>query len=234
MNRYTLILFLSLALIGKLSAQTKTFLGFRGGAQVSTAFIAHTIFPTNLDTDFITTSHFGLVVKHFNFKAINKVGINAGLQTGLNYIQRGWKQNFTDTENLDPYTIRLDYLELPLEAILYGGKGNTKVFGTLGIYYERLINNVAKNTPDPNFLGRDDFYTYDRGRDPENGYGARLSFGVFSAFPFGTLQLEAFSSVSFSGVFNFGDRTTRIPDLANPYSIGLSVAYFFEFGDMEF
>ncbi len=228
-------------LLGCFSAasQSKTFVGLRAGGQFSSAFITHTIFIPNIDTDFIQNAHAGVVVKHFNFKALNPKSLNAGFQTGVNFIQRGWQQNFTD-ENLDPYRINLNYLEFPIEGIIYGGKGKTKVFGTLGIYYERLLGSSEKNRPvaqlesDGVSVGVDDFYTYDSDRDPENGYGTRISFGVFSEFPFGTLQVEAFTSISFSGVFDFEDRTTQIPDQSNLYSIGLSLSYFIGFGELDF
>ncbi len=229
------LIFFCLIVVGWVTqAQSKTFVGVRAGGQFSSAYIAHTVRPVNIDTDFTQTGHAGLVVKHFNFKNVSKLGINAGLQSSINYIQRGWKQLFSAENQLDPYTVRLDYLEVPLEAILYGGKGNTKVYGTMGIYYERLINSSEKNRPLEDQLGRDDFETYDAARDPENGYGARFSLGVFRTFPFGALQLEAFSSVSFSGVFNFDNRTTEIPDQSNLYSIGLSLGYFIGFGKLDF
>lgn len=234
LQRFILTLLVILSLVSGLKGQTKTYIGIRGGAQVSSAFIAHTAFPINMNTDFIQTPHAGFVVKHFNFKTRNKVGINAGIQGSINYIQRGWKQNFQLLSGLDPYTAKLDYLEVPVEAILYGGKDKTKVFGTMGLYYERLIGNNLSDMPDPDLLDRDDFYTYEEDRDRKNGYGGRFSFGVFSDFPFGAIQLEIFTSISFSGVFEFGDRTTGIPDQSNLYSIGLSLAYFIPFGKMDF
>ena len=224
-----------LILIGFLAfGQSKTFVGVRAGAQTSSAYIAHSIRAVNMDTDFTTTAHAGLVLKHFNFKGLKRGALNAGLQTGVNYIQRGWRQVFSEENNLPDYSVRLDYLEFPVEAVIYAGKGNTKFFGTAGIYYERLINSAEKNRPNEDELGRDEFNTYIESRDPKNGYGGRASLGVFSTFPFGTIQLEAFTSVSFSGVFEFENRTTDIPDQSNLYSIGISLGYFIGFGKMDF
>lgn len=232
MRHYLSILFLLGGLLA--SGQSKTFLGVRAGAQTSSAYIAHSIRAVNMDTDFTTNAHAGLVVKHFNFKSLKKGGLHAGLQSGVNYIQRGWRQVFSEENNLPDYSVRLDYLELPVEAIIYAGKGDTKIFGTMGVYYERLLSSTEKNRPNEEDLGRDEFNTYIESRDPKNGYGARASLGLFSTFPFGTIQLEAFTSVSFSGVFEFDNRTTDIPDQSNLYSIGLSIGYFIGFGKMDF
>jgi len=215
-------------------SQSKTFIGIRGGGQFSSAYITHTVRPYNFNSEFTQTINAGLVVKHFNFKSINKLGINAGIQSGVNYVQKGWKQEFTPLSGIEPYEIQLDYLEFPIEAVLYGGKGSTKFFGTMGIYYERLIENKDSNRPNEDELGRDEFETYVRERDPEDGYGLRGSLGGMSTFPFGTLQLVAFSSVSFSGVFEFDNRTTEVPDQSNLYVIGVSLGYFIGFGKMDF
>ncbi|MEM9324639.1 MAG: outer membrane beta-barrel protein [Bacteroidota bacterium] len=237
------------------SAQSRSYIGVRGGAQGSTAFINHTLFPVNVPQpmSLVVTQHYGVVFKHFNFRRVTGRGVHAGLQVGVNYIQRGWKQAFnsqliddpTDTlgpvvSQLEPYTARLNYLEFPVEGILYWGKGQTKFFGTLGIYYERLIGSDLDERPDEELLGRDDFFTYEPDRDRENGYGGRLSLGAFSDFSFGTLQLEVFSSISFSGLFGFGTRNapgpglTPIPDQSVLMSFGVSMAYLLPFGKMDF
>ncbi len=218
------------------SAQTRTDVGIRGGYQLSSAFINHTLFPVNLRTDFIPTYHFGVVVKHFSFRRPSGKGVHAGFQLGANYIERGWRQTFGLTSPLQPLDTKLGYLEFPIEAILYGGKGQTKFFGTLGIYYERLVTSETPEAPSDEDLEitREDFYTYDPDRDPENGYGIRASLGAFVDLPFGTVQLEAFTSVSFSGVFEYGTRNTMIPDQSNLYSVGGSVSYFLSFGKLEF
>jgi len=238
-RRFILISCLFLAASAIASAQSRTDIGIRGGYQFSSAFIAHTLFPVNLSTDFIQNGHVGVVVKHFNFRRATGKGVHAGIQLGANYIQRGWRQTFSLGSPLPPYDARINYLEVPLEAILYGGKGRAKFFGTLGIYFERVIGNDLPDPPDEELLGRDDFFTYEPDRDPKNGYGIRASLGSFVDLPFGTIQLEVFTSFSFRGVFEYRTRSPRppdevIPDQSNLYSVGLSAAYFLSFGKLEF
>ena len=222
---------------GVAQGQTRTYIGIRGGGQASSAYIAHTIFPINMDLTFLETAHAGVVFKHFNFRSNNPKALHAGFQSGINFIQRGWKQNFTTESGLQPYQTKLGYLEVPIEAILYWGQKRTKFFITMGLYYERLLTDRSKNRPTADQLEsiRDDFFEYDPTRnDRQNGYGGRVAFGAFTDLPFGTIQLELFSSISFSGLFAFTNRTTAIPDQSNLYSIGLSAAYLFRFGKMEF
>lgn len=193
-----------------------------------------------MDVSFVETAHVGAVFKHFNFRSTNPKALHAGFQTGINYIERGWQQNFPTAFNYQPYQTRLGYLEVPIEAVLYWGQKRTKFFLSMGLYYERLISNRAKNRPTAEQIAnldavQTDFYEYDESRnDRVNGYGGRVAFGAFSDLPFGTIQLEVFSSVSFSGVFEFTNRATTIPDQSNLYSIGLSAAYLIRFGKMEF
>ena len=238
-RRFILLCGLSIAISTLTSAQSRTDIGIRSGYQFSSAFITHSLFPVNLRTDFIQNGHFGVVVKHFNFRRVTGKGVHAGLQLSANYIQRGWRQTFSLGSPLPPLDTRLSYLEIPVEAILYGGSGRTKFFGTLGIYFERLVSSDVPDSPDDELLGRDDFFTYQPDRDPENGYGIRASLGSFVDLPFGTVQLELFTSVSFSGVFEFGNRSPRPPDEVIPdqsvlYSVGLSAGYFISFGKLEF
>ncbi|MDW3193304.1 MAG: outer membrane beta-barrel protein [Cytophagales bacterium] len=228
---------LSLSVIGY--GQSRTYVGLRAGGQASSAFIVHTIFPVNMDVSFIETAHVGAVFKHFNFRSTNPSALQAGFQSGINYIERGWQQNFPDAAELEPYQTRLGYLEVPIEAVLYWGQKNTKFYLTMGLYYERLISDRSKNRPTAEQIAelddlQTDFWEYEAARDRVNGYGGRFALGAFTDLPFGTIQLEVFSSVSFSGVFEFTNRTTEIPDQSNLYSIGLSAAYLLRFGSLEF
>ncbi len=235
---FVLVGFMSLSLMVR--AQTRSYVGLRAGGQASSAYIVHTIFPINMDLSFVETAHVGLLFKHFNFRSTNPKALHAGFQTGINYIQRGWQQNFPDEFALQPYQTRLGYLEVPMEAVLYWGQKRTKFFLTMGLYYERLITDRSKNRPTEEQIvdleaASTSFFEYDESRgDRLNGYGGRFAFGAFTDLPFGTIQLELFTSISFSGVFEFTNRTTAIPDQSNLYSIGLSAAYMLRFGKLEF
>lgn len=238
--RFRFIIWIICACLSVISyGQSRTYVGLRAGGQASSAYIVHTIFPVNMDISFVETAHVGAVFKHFNFRSTNPKALQAGFQSGINYIERGWQQNFRSTIVPEPYQARLGYLEVPIEAVLYWGQKNTKFYLTMGLYYERLISDRSKNRPTAEQITaldgiQTDFYAYEEARDRVNGYGGRFAFGAFTDLPFGTIQLELFTSISFSGVFEFTNRTTEIPDQSNLYSIGLSAAYLLRFGKLEF
>ena len=233
------IVFLLLSILGhnEINGQSKSFAGVRLGSQYSSAYIEHSIFPINLKTGFIRNQHAGVFYRYYNFKRKNgNAPVDFGLQLGVNYIQRGWKQIFEDGSGIKPYQATLSYLEVPVEGLVYHGKKNTKLYLTIGVYYERLLYVKLDNSPEESLLEKvsDEFHTYEPERDRSNGYGIRSSLGLQNKFPFGTLHIEAFTSVSFSGFIDYGNRTTRLPDQSNLFGIGLSIGYSIGWGKLDF
>ncbi|MEQ9403394.1 MAG: outer membrane beta-barrel protein [Cyclobacteriaceae bacterium] len=208
--------------------QSKTYVGLKGGAQVNSAFLRHTIFNFNARTTFNPGVHSGLQIKHFSKK--KEVFLNSGIQGGINYIQRGWTQTFKN-EGLPNYSVTMNYLEIPIEGFGYFGNKN-KYFISGGMFVEFLLD--SEKDPDPVGITVTDFATYVPGRDRTVGYGGRLSGGVFRDFPFGSLHLEGFITYSFSNFINAGDLTNdQLPDISNLWSVGVSVGYFISFGKLE-
>lgn len=205
-------------------AQT-TYVGIKAGGQASTAFIEHTIFNLNMNTTFLPGVNGGVFVKY-----LSKPGdtfLNSGIQFGVNYVQKGWRQTFLTNE--PSYTSRMNYIEVPIEGFGYFG-GKNKYFISAGFYTEFLVSTDADPDPNANNLGGADFYTYDEGRDRKIGYGARLGGGIFRDMSIGTFQLEGFFSYSFSNFINPGDLTTEIPDLSNHWMVGFTVGYMISLG----
>ena len=205
-------------------AQT-TYVGVKAGGHVSSAFIEHTIFNTNLNSTFVPGVNGGVFVKYL--PKPGKTFLNSGFQFGVNYVQKGWKQTFLTNE--PSYNARMNYLEVPLEGFGYFG-GKNKYFISAGLYMEFLLSTDNDPDPDPDNLGGADFYTYDEDRDREVGYGARLGGGLFRELSIGTFQVEGFFSYSFSNFIDPGDLTTETPDLSNHWMIGFTVGYMISLG----
>lgn len=204
----------------------KVYLGVKAGGHVSSSYIEHTVFNINLNSTFLPGVNGGAFIRY-----LPKPGdsfLNSGIQLGVNYVQKGWKQTFLTNE--DNYKVRMNYLEIPLEGIGYFG-GKNKYFISAGLYAEFLLS--VNKSDDPNLanLGGADFYTYDADRDRQLGYGARLGGGIFRDLTIGTFQLEGFFSYSFSNFINPGDLTTETPDLSNHWAVGFTLGYMIHFGE---
>ncbi|MEO9484221.1 MAG: outer membrane beta-barrel protein [Ekhidna sp.] len=205
-------------------AQT-TYVGVKAGGHVSNAFIEHTIFNLNLNSTFLPGINGGAFVRYV--PKPGKTVLNSGIQLGVNYVQKGWKQTFLTNE--PSYTARMNYLEIPLEGFGYFG-GQNKYFISAGFYMEVLMSVDKDAEPDETNTGGADFYTYDESRDRDLGYGARLGGGVFRDLAIGTFQVEGFFSYSFSNFINPGDLTTETPDLSNHWMVGFTVGYMIAIG----
>ncbi len=221
-------------MLGTLVAQSqiKGFVGVKGGGQISTVYIEHTMYNTFLNANFIPGYHGGLILKLFTNQSRSSF-LNAGLQTGLGFERKGWKQTFLTDE--PSFRTQLSYVNLPIEALIYAGKGNTKFFFTLGIYAEQLISSNKSPTPNLDNLGSGvEFYTFEDGRDNTFGYGGRISVGVQHQFPFGMIHLDGFFTYSLSSLIKSDNLADRLPDLTNQYVFGFSAAYLIPFGKMKF
>lgn len=229
MHRIILVVLICFAF--EANAQIKGFVGVKGGGQLSAAYIEHTIYNLFINVDPIPGFHIGPTLKVFTNK--RDEGLNAGLQLSAMYMQKGWRQRFPVTTE-PSYTSRMNYLEIPVEAIIYGGKEKVKLFFTLGMYLEYLLSLEQDPTPDIDNIGLADFYTYEEDRDKKLGYGGRGSAGIWYESSIGTFQLEGFFTFSISNMIKYGTLDSRVPDLSNHYVFGVSVSYLIPFGKMEF
>lgn len=213
--------------------QTKTYVGFKAGGQINSAYMVHNAFRFRMNNTFKSGINSGFTIKHFPKK--RDTFFNTGIQGGVNFMQRGWIQSFKGT-GIANYSVGMNYLEFPIEGIGYFGN-KTKYFIGGGFYAEYLLSSSKDDDPfdrsDPNFSTLD-FATYEEDRDRKGGYGARFSGGVFRDFPFGSLHLEGFFTYSFSNFIDAGDLTNdQLPNISNLWSLGLSVGYFISFGKLE-
>ncbi len=210
------------------TAQTKTLIGLKAGGGVSTIFMAHTLFPINAEVGIIPTVHAGIVFVHF--PNTYDLAVNAGIQLGINYVQKGWSQSFPFTDTPDHVT-RIDYIEVPLEAFGYLGNQN-KYYLSAGIFVQQAIYRQVDAAPAD--VGFSDFFLYDFNKDRRLGYGPRASAGAFRELNNGqTLKLEAYFTMNIRSVYDFEPITSGVPDQALTFSFGASVAYLFSFGDLK-
>ncbi|MEM9896612.1 MAG: outer membrane beta-barrel protein [Bacteroidota bacterium] len=215
---------LSVINVNTLSSQG-LYLGGKGGGQAISSYIEHSIFNLSMRTTIIPGGHGGFFMKYLPEQRDNVI-INSGVQLGVNYVQKGWGQEFLSAQ--PDYQMRLNYLEIPLEGILYVGN-RSKYFITLGCFVEFLMDTESDPIPDLGNLGGSDFYTYEQGRDREIGYGFRASGGFFQDFSFGQVHLEGFFSYSVSNFINPGDLTTETPDISNLWVVGGAIGYLIPF-----
>ncbi|MCP4458227.1 MAG: PorT family protein [Cytophagales bacterium] len=238
MRLYIITLLIALGFYTK--AQTKTFIGIKAGGGASTAFMQHSIFPVVMDIKWLPGINGGIQVTHFPQKFDSKV--NAGIQIGLNLVQKGWVQKLKDTSESNHKT-QISYLELPVEAVGYFGNKN-KYYVSAGIFLEYAIRANVDPTPTsaiPNsdsalsteLIGQSTFYRYQLNRDNRLNYGPRGAVGIFRETDAGIFRLEGFFSFSIRSVFDYEPIESGIPDLSLNYGAGISISYMFSFGKLE-
>ena len=227
--RYITIILLFFSIYA--SAQTKTFIGVKGGGGISSAYFEYTLANALINTEYIPSYHGGVIVRFFS--RINRSSyVNGGLQSGVTLTKKGWKQVFPTEE--PSYVTQLTYLEFPLEAMIYGGRGKTKPYFTLGMNFGHLVKVDKDPDPDLENIGQAEFYPYEESRDRTFSYGLRAGFGLQREFSFGAIHLEGYATYSMRDMLEYGSFDSGIPDLSNSYVMGFSVAYMIGFGKLDF
>ena len=218
----TVFIFFCIFCSMKSFSQGKFYLGVNGGYTAATADLFHSVNGYFWESGFVGGFQGGVVGMHFFREHI-------GFQSGVQFVQKGWKQKF-DVFAPDHHTY-LDYIEVPLLAHLYTGKGRLHFFVNGGIYFEYMVN--SKVDPVPEETGGYDFYLFDENRDQKYGYGYKVGGGVYFDFRFGTIMLEGSGSYSLSNVFNYDQFSTGIPNLSNKINVAGTIGYLVTFGAFE-
>ncbi len=221
--RLALLLMLLAGSVGSF-AQSKLYVGVNGGYTAATADLFHSVNAYNWENGFIGGFQGGLVVMNFFVEHL-------GFQSGLTYVQKGWRQKFDD--DVPDHITNLDYIELPMMAHLYSGKGNFHLYINGGIYFEYMVNSRVDPAPTPEEIGGYDFYLFDEDRDNKYGYGFKVGGGVYFDFPFGTIMAEGSGSYSLSRVFDYDRLSTGIPNLSNKINAAVTLGYLMRFGSFS-
>ncbi len=204
-------------------AQSQTYVGVVGGGHAASSYIEHTLYTLVLRSGIIPAGHAGIMVKHYN-KYNPNLKLNSGIQGGVLYSRKGWKQVFEVHPSL---TTTMDYLVLPVDAIIYLGNEKNKLFILIGIFTEFLMDSSSPDPPVPEllFFG-EEFYTYSPSRDNTFGYGLNAGLGVQKDFGFGAIHLNGFFNYSISNFIKSERRADAIPDTSNLYNVGVTIGYF--------
>ena len=124
-------LIVSVILASEASAQRKTYVGLKGGYNLSTAYFFHSFFGSDINTKMNGGFQGGII-------AMNYIRNHIGLQAELNYSQKGWIQEFDDgSPNL---ITDLNYIELPLLVNIHTGKDKLHFFANGGCFFEYLVS----------------------------------------------------------------------------------------------
>ena len=222
-----------------LQSQTKTFIGVKAGGGASTAYMQHSIFPVFTEISWIPGSTAGLQITHFPHKY--PTTMNAAIQWSLNWVQKGWRQQFSDLE-IESHKTRINYIEMPLEAVMYIGDKN-KYYFSVGFFLEYAIsenvdskpNEAVMNTTYPKLyqVGQSYFYPYNINRDFRLNYGPRGGAGVFRETNSGVFRLEFYFTFSIRSVYDYETPESAIPDLSLNYGVGVTLGYMFSLGKLN-
>jgi hypothetical protein len=193
------------------------YLGVRGGGQFSQVYFSDTFRPVNMNTGFVYGKQFGVIGKIF-------VTRHAGIQTEVNYVEKGYKQLLDSGF----YSTQMDYVEVPFMMNAYLGKRKTQFFVNLGPYFEVFLRQHEK------LLGAvkegEEFYPFDPATDRTFGYGLRASGGLNRLFPFGQLQLEGGMTITISDMLVSNRLVSNVPD-GSKHIVGfVSLAYMLPLG----
>lgn len=213
-----LLLVLITTFCQEVAAQRKTFVGVKGGYNLSTAYFFHSFYGSDIVTRMEGGFQGGII-------AMNYLRNHVGLQAELLYSQKGWKQKF-DTGQPDLIT-ELNYIELPLLVNIHTGKEQMHFFANAGCFAEYLISSSQSEEPESNNI-----YAFKESRDHKFGYGFRGGIGGFYEFDFGTLQFESSFSYSLSDVLEFETLSSGIPNSSKNIVVAFTVAYMFSFGEL--
>jgi hypothetical protein len=207
-------------------SQGKWYVGSVAGAQFSSAYIEHTVYRVDLIAKTSPGFHAGLMAQHFaDFKTSKK--LNTGVRFGALYTQRGWDQDYLDTTsagNIGTVTTKMDYLTIPFESIIYAANEDNRVFASLGVYLDFLLNYDIPDEPD-DMDPINDFWTYNPNRDNTFGYGFKGGLGLQKQLGFGQLSIEGFFSYGLSNFIETNNRAEEIPDISNHWAVGGTIGY---------
>ena len=216
-----MFLLFTIAFLNQAKGQRKTYVGLKGGYNLSSAYFFHSFYGSGINTELESGFQGGII-------AMNYIRNHIGLQAELLYTQKGWKQEF-DNEEPD-FITELDYIELPLLVNLHTGKKQLHIFANAGCFAELLVR--VKQSELPSNTGGQQFYPYNESRDHKFGYGFRGGIGAFYDFDFGTLMLEGSFSYSLSDMLDPVTLDTGIPNSSKNLVFGISVGYMFSFGEL--
>lgn len=224
MKLKSLLLAMSMSVCAGLSAQThyssNVSVGVKGGVDVSQVFFNPSVQQKLMNLGmtggvmvrYIEEDHFGLIAE-------------------LNFVQRGWKENFEEA----PYDYKrtLNYIELPVLAHIYFGRRG-KFFFNAGPQVALFLGESTKANFDPyNTASLPDFPNRNRMNSQMTmDVTQKVDYGI-SAGLGGEFNINRKNSISLEARFYYGlgnifpSKRTDTFSASNQMSISLALGYWF-------
>ena len=193
-------------------------IGFRGFYQRATVSCDSIKMKRNITT--ISGVGGGIVYKHFELGPI-------GFQGELNYEEKGFKINNTDTTY---YSQKMKYLSVPLMMHVDIGKNAVKAIFALGIYGDYLLEKPSISTNcNGNYVGIERIVN---GTCNKFTFGLIGQAGIAVCSKIGVFQLEIRASQGMSKTMNLGD--LALLNYLMSRTVGVSFAYMKPFGEKKY
>ncbi len=156
---------------------------------------------------------------------------NFSLQLGANYAEKGWEENYVIETNVGPretdslfFRQRLNYLDFPLMAHGYVGKGVFRVYLEAGFFVSYLFSHTTeKRLEEDNTIT----YQYVEGRDSTIGVGVNGGAGFEIVTAIGMFQLGGRYNLTFTSPID--KNITPIPNPLLMNNIKITLGYFVMF-----
>ena len=202
-------------------------IGLKGGATITSVTTSNRRYVNT--TDRLRASPIqgytgGLALQYLTEK-------NFGLQTEVNYVQKGWKEELFDSligeRNPDRfYQVNLNYVEVPIMAHGYFGKRNLRLFLNLGLSFSYLLSyDTERSLPDITDEESDLIYQeiyqnkFDIGMRGGGGFEVVTSVGMF--------QLESDFTWGLNSILD--KNITDIPNVVQNTTVAITLGYFVQF-----
>lgn len=201
-------------------------IGFRGGGALS--FVMEPNDLLTADTNPRLSQVFGytggLSVQYYSKP-------NFSLQFGVNYTEKGWEENYVVETNVGPrvtdslfFRQQLNYLDFPVMAHGYIGKGVFRVYLEAGFFLTYLFShNIEQRLEEENTVT----YQYVDGRDNTFGVGVNGGAGFEIATAIGMFQIGGRYNLTFTSPID--KNITPIPNPLLMNSIKITLGYFVMF-----
>lgn len=219
----TLLLFFFIFIFSSSMGKGEFFIGMQFGGHYSNAFISNIYSPLSLDKSSLLGYHIALSGK---FLTESKTKFQPGVQIDINFIQKGYQQNFTDDGG--SFKTQMFYLEIPFmtSLVFHIRKKKEQVFMNAGPYVEFFL--FQNNTLTEKAIAEDEkWYPFDPAQDNIWGYGLKGLVGISKMFSFGQIQLDGGASYTLSDFKKTKELSFDIPNNTHHIVYTLSISYYF-------
>jgi len=156
---------------------------------------------------------------------------NFAIQFGVNYTEKGWEENYIVETNVGPrvtdslfFRQQLNYLDFPVMAHGYIGKGVFRIYLEAGFFLTYLISHDTEQ-----LLSEDNIitYQYEDGRDNTFGVGINGGGGFEIATTIGIFQVGGRYNLTFTSPIS--KNITPIPNPLLMNNIQITLGYYITF-----